>query len=244
MKLADIAGNQPTIKRLRNGLRATPPPNLYLVHGPTGAGKTTLANCLSRAHFCENRIAEGDACGECDNCRLGLGAQSTYNRWTGAEIDQNFEWWVENRHFILQSPDHSLFFDEIHDLCERHQSYLLTDLESARCQIIFATSHVHRVNDAMQTRFGANVIELKRPSDPEVVLHLRKLCHELNVHANDLQLAAVVKGYKANLRQCTELIHAAISQAGSVISSDFLESVFGTQSSPIASTQRFRSNNI
>ena len=49
----------------------------YLLCGPRGTGKTTLARVLAMALNCENRDASGEPCGQCTSCvRIWSGASS------------------------------------------------------------------------------------------------------------------------------------------------------------------------
>ncbi len=64
----DIAGHERTLGMLRRAVREGRPHHAYLLLGPAGIGKLTIAALLARALACE---AYGDAapCGECSGCR-------------------------------------------------------------------------------------------------------------------------------------------------------------------------------
>ncbi len=71
-------GNQATVTRLRESVRAGRVPQALILAGPKGAGKYTLALMLARAVNCLEHVeTEGlpDYCGKCRNCeRIGEAA--------------------------------------------------------------------------------------------------------------------------------------------------------------------------
>lgn len=66
MRFGELLGNEPLKQRLIAALDARKLSHSYLISGPTGSGKHTLARLLSAAMECEN---EGAPCMECTACR-------------------------------------------------------------------------------------------------------------------------------------------------------------------------------
>lgn len=57
-------------RQLQQRVAAGRLPHALLLTGRAGLGKLVFARRLARALLCENRTAEGDACGHCRGCRL------------------------------------------------------------------------------------------------------------------------------------------------------------------------------
>ncbi len=78
MGFQDFIGNEPTVTRLRECIRAERFPQALILAGPRGAGKYTLALMLARAVNCLHPTqSDGlpDFCGVCSNCvRIGEAA--------------------------------------------------------------------------------------------------------------------------------------------------------------------------
>ncbi len=64
----NIVGHAEAVDRLRGAIESGRVGHAYLIAGPEGVGKTTLALELARALMCLKRD-DGIACGECDSCR-------------------------------------------------------------------------------------------------------------------------------------------------------------------------------
>ncbi len=62
-----IIGNAPIIAQLQRMVSAGPDSHAFLISGPSGIGKTTLATSFARALIC-TRPLSGNACEKCENC--------------------------------------------------------------------------------------------------------------------------------------------------------------------------------
>jgi DNA polymerase-3 subunit delta' len=67
MKLSGVLGHERAIRQLRAAVVAARPASAYLVTGPIGVGKGTVARALAASLVCD-APAEGDACGDCPQC--------------------------------------------------------------------------------------------------------------------------------------------------------------------------------
>ncbi len=186
--LADIVGQEHVVPRIRQGLLNGPLPQLMAFIGPSGVGKTTLAQAVARAHFCPNSHLLGDCCGECKTCLSpDLGGYQEYSEWTGLSWKRNGAGGSATASGLLCGVV-GCFSSTGQDLSELHQKALLRRLEFTLARFILATTHKHKIVDALLNRFGANVYELRRPTLHETLTHLAQLCIKKKVQVTGEQL--------------------------------------------------------
>lgn len=229
--LDQIAGNEGVKNRLRFQKRSGALANLQLFHGPTGVGKTTIAECLLWWHICENRNGRTDCCGHCGNCTKYLddvGGHVECEVVTGDHFSRNWETWHERIHTVRRWEDHCIFIDEGQDLHESHQKGLLRLIEGTAALFIVATTHIDKINDAFINRFGTNVHELQRPSPKEAVVHLGRIADRLHVSVDAQGLSQVGARYSWNIRKCEDFIYSAAKEVPNrVVSVEYLRLVLG-----------------
>jgi DNA polymerase III subunit delta' len=69
----DLIGHEWAVQLFRRHLGQARTRQAYLICGPDGVGKRTLATALASALSCQNPPRPGDSCGECRACRLIAG---------------------------------------------------------------------------------------------------------------------------------------------------------------------------
>lgn len=228
--LRQVVGNLSVTQRLSRQMAQGTVPNRAFFHGPTGAGKTTVARILARHYFCENRFGIGDPCGRCENCLKDLGDIMEYEQWTAARLERNWGWWESNGPSILARSNWAFFLDEAQDLSELHQKDFYDQLESARALVVFATTHKQSLKDALVNRFGANAYEMRRPATSEVVDHINALCEKLGVQAPKDLLELVAAHYGCDLRKAVDFVYCAAAQApGKEVTAEFVAAVLGIE---------------
>lgn len=166
---------------------------------------------------------------------LDLASYQPFAEWTGADLERDWEWWKENGSSILERPNWCLFLDEAQDLSELHQKSLFRQLEKANAMIIFATTHQHKINDALLGRFGSNVFEVRRPTTTQAVECMQAHCQALGVIAAGHQLEAIAQHYQENLRLCVDFVYTAMDQLPDhVLTDDFITAITGRDATKAA----------
>ena len=70
-RFADLVGQEPVARTLKNAVRGERIAHAYLFCGPRGVGKTSVARILAKAVNCPNAV-EGEPCAACAQC-LAIG---------------------------------------------------------------------------------------------------------------------------------------------------------------------------
>jgi len=65
----DLAGQEKTIQNLKNSIKNNKIGHAYILHGPKGIGKTTIAKIFAKAINCKHNI-DGDCCNQCESCKM------------------------------------------------------------------------------------------------------------------------------------------------------------------------------
>ena len=65
----DVVGHKNIIKYISSAVQADAVSHEYILNGERGSGKRLLANLFALSLQCQNRAADGAACGKCQSCK-------------------------------------------------------------------------------------------------------------------------------------------------------------------------------
>ncbi|RYG90152.1 MAG: AAA family ATPase [Alphaproteobacteria bacterium] len=136
---SEVVGHGEITAQLANGIKSGNPP-CVLIAGPTGVGKTSLAQIYARSAMCQSPV-DGTCCLVCDACR-------SPNPISLARIDAARDGSIDNIKQGLATLDRTpwmarasvLWIDEAHALTKSARDALLISIERARAgQVVIVT---------------------------------------------------------------------------------------------------------
>lgn len=180
----DVIGQNSVKNMIKRSLRNKSFPKFSLMYGPSGTGKSTMAEICGLSLTCCNP-QDGEACCKCDSCRANLSllnnGQKSMNLVKinmGAIERTDFKKTIKEV-FTLQPimGDNAVYiFEEIQALTKDEQNILLEYISNIRnnIYIIACTTELFRLRQELRNR--AIKFQFKQLKTDEALTLLNKIC--------------------------------------------------------------------
>lgn len=156
-RFADVVGQEHVTRTLQNAVKLGRLAHAYLLTGPRGTGKTSIARILYRAANCPQPV-DGDPCNACPLCVAALDGRALDLVEIDAASNRGIDDIREIRERIAYRPSEGRYriyiVDEAHELTPPAWDAFLKTLEEPPDHAIFvlATTEAHKVPATIVSR--------------------------------------------------------------------------------------------
>lgn len=207
-RFADVIGQDQAVTVLTQSLLRDKVAHAYLLTGPRGTGKTTLARLFARALNCSQR-KDAEPCGKCPHCL----AMDEHRAIDIIEIDAASHTGVDNirelRDTITTTPvlgSHKVYIiDEAHMLSIGAWNALLKTLEEPPAHVVFllATTNIAKVPETILSR--SLRLDLRRFPIEHILTKLKKVAKAEKIDIDEASLIAIAKSASGGMRDAEVL---------------------------------------
>jgi DNA polymerase-3 subunit gamma/tau len=231
---ADVVGQEPVVRTLRNAVERGRVHHAYLFVGSRGTGKTSMAKILAACLNCESGPTV-EPCGRCDSCLSIAAATSLDVIEMDAASNNSVDDIRELRESVAYAPVSGrrkvYILDEAHMLSTAAWNAFLKTLEEPPPNTVFvlATTEAAKVPATVIDR--CHRFDFHRPTVEQIAGVLRRAADAESIEIPPPALAAISRSATGSFRDALGTLEQLVTYSGSEISLEDVLAVLGVADS-------------
>ncbi len=226
----EMTGQEHIVRTIENAIAQNRVAHAFLLCGPRGVGKTTMARLIARALNC-HKGPTAKACGTCPSCveiRDGISVDV-------AEIDGASNNGVDSvreireaARYAAQRDRHKIYIiDEVHMLSGAAFNALLKTLEEppGHVKFIFATTEAHKLPDTIVSRCQRH--NFRRIPQVAMAARLREIASKEGVKISDRSLSLLARQAEGGMRDALSMFDQVLASCGNTPTDDGVADALG-----------------